>query len=302
MMHDFNEHIKGFISYLKVERNASPLTISVYEKDLKTFINFIRNEHIKSINQVDQTVVRIYLTTLYEQKLSRTSVSRTLSCLRTFYKYLEKDNIVELNPFVHIPLPKQDKLIPGFFYEEELSELFKVNDLSKPAGQRDQALLEVLYATGIRVSECEALTLQQIDFSLGVINVIGKGRKERFIPFGHYAADALTEYINDGRKKLLSKSGVETDYIFLNARGNPVTARGINYILDKLIERSSLTANMHAHKIRHTFATHLLNEGADLRAVQELLGHDNLSSTQVYTHVTKDRLRAVYMKSHPRAK
>lgn len=301
-MDELTKNVKGFISYLKVERNASPLTISVYEKDLHSFIDFIKSEHIKSINQVDQTVVRIYLTKLYEKKLSRTSVSRTLSCLRTFYKYLEKDKLVEQNPFVHIPLPKQDKLIPGFFYQEELSELFKVNDLSKPSGQRDQALLEMLYATGIRVSECATLTVKQIDFSLGVINVIGKGRKERFIPFGQYAADALRQYIDEGRNELLSKSNMETDIVFLNARGNPITTRGINYILDKVIERSSVTANMHPHKLRHTFATHLLNEGADLRTVQELLGHDNLSSTQIYTHVTKDRLRAVYMNSHPRAK
>lgn len=301
-MSNFNEYVKEFISYLKVERNASPLTISVYEKDLYAFIDFIKNEHIKSINQIDQTVVRIYLTHLYDQKLSRTSVSRILSCLRTFYKFLEKDRLVERNPFIHIPLPKQDKLIPGFFYEEELSELFKVNDLSNAAGQRDQALLETLYATGIRVNECASLSLQQIDFSLGIINVIGKGRKERFIPFGKYAEDALRLYIDEGRKELLAKGEKTTDIVFLNARGNPLTTRGINYILDKMIQKTSITANMHPHKLRHTFATHLINEGADLRTVQELLGHDNLSSTQIYTHVTKDRLRAVYMNSHPRAK
>lgn len=301
-VHTMNMYIQRFLTYLQVEKNASTNTINFYEYDLTTFTRFLTKESIHKVEHVDQQSVRLFLTELYERKLSRTSVSRTLSCLRSFYAFLEKDNIIKQNPFAHIPLPKQDKLIPDFFFAEELTELFAISDTTTSIGQRNQALIEILYATGIRVSECEQLQTGQIDFQLGVMNVIGKGRKERFIPFGQYAEDALQRYLNNGRKELLSKSTQETNYVFLNARGKPITARGIRYILDKMMQQTSLTVNMHPHKLRHTFATHLLNEGADLRSVQELLGHDSLSSTQMYTHVTKDRLHRVYMNTHPRAK
>lgn len=301
-VHTIKTHIQQFLTYLQVEKNASNYTIDFYENDLMMFYEFLKREHIQRVEDVSQQSVRVFLTELYGRQLSRTSVSRTLSCLRSFYTFLEKDDIIQQNPFVHIPLPKQNKLIPNFFYAEELSELFAVSDTSTPIGQRDQALIETLYATGIRVSECEQLQVQQIDFPLGMINVIGKGRKERFIPFGQYAADALQHYVTDGRETLLHKADAQTNNVFLNARGNPITSRGIRYILNSMMKKTSLTVDMHPHKLRHTFATHLLNEGADLRSVQELLGHDSLSSTQIYTHVTKDRLHHVYMNTHPRAK
>ena len=295
-------NIQQFLAYLHVEKNASDYTIQFYESDLKMFLTFLEKEQVTRIQDVNQSVVRIFLTELYERKLSRKSVSRTLSCLRSFYTFLEKDHKIEINPFAHIPLPKQDTRIPNFFYEEELSELFEVSDRSTSIGQRNQALIETLYATGIRVSECEQLQLHQIDFHLSVLNVIGKGRKERFIPFGQYAKEALRQYVEDGRKQLTHKASEKSDRVFVNSRGNPITARGIRYVLNSMMKQTSSTVNMHPHKIRHSFATHMLNEGADLRSVQELLGHDNLSSTQIYTHVTKDRLRNVYMNTHPRAK
>lgn len=301
-VHTIETQIQQFLTYLQVEKNASNYTIDFYEQDLRMFSEFLRKEQINRVEYVDQQSVRVFLTELYERKLSRASVSRKLSCLRSFYTFLEKDEIIQQNPFVHIPLPKQDQLIPSFFFAEELSELFEVSDLTTPIGQRNQALLETLYATGIRVSECEQLQIHQIDFHLGIMNVVGKGRKERFIPFGQYAANALQRYLKDGRKELILHANQPTDSVFVNSRGNPITARGIRYILNSMMRETSLTINMHPHKIRHTFATHLLNEGADLRSVQELLGHDNLSSTQIYTHVTKDRLRHVYMNTHPRAK
>lgn len=294
--------LEKFIEYLEVEKNASRYTIEFYERDIVTFLEFLEREHVSNLKDVDQQTIRVFLTELYKRKLSRKSVSRILSCLRSFYKFLEKDALVSNNPFIHIPLPKQEKYIPDFFYHEELAKLFQACDISTPLGQRDQAILELFYATGIRVSECQNLRLHQIDLSLGFINVIGKGRKERYIPFGQYAQEALQTYIKDGRRKLLEKTTNETDYVFLNARGNPLTTRGIYYILENIIKKTALTVKMHPHKLRHTFATHLLNEGADLRTVQELLGHEHLSSTQIYTHITKDRLRNVYMNSHPRAK
>ena len=300
-MTTFNTMLQQFMEYLETEKNASEYTITFYRKDINVFFSFLEVEGIDTLKDVDHQTVRVFLTELYKKRLSRRSVSRTLSCLRSFYTFLEKNEKISQNPFIHISLPKQTKRIPNFFYTEELSELFEASDVTTALGQRDQAILETIYATGMRVSECKELKLHNIDFSIGFLNVIGKGRKERYLPFGQYAQQALQTYIENGRIELLNKSELKTDYVLLNARGNPITSRGIYYILNQIIKRTSLTVQMHPHKLRHTFATHLLNEGADLRTVQELLGHENLSSTQMYTHVTKDRLRNVYMNSHPRA-
>lgn len=247
-------------------------------------------------------MVRVFLTELYQQQLSRKSVSRKLSSLRSFYKFLEREEIVTTNPFFRITLPKASKPIPQFLYTEELKPLFEVNDLTHPLGQRNQAIIETLYATGIRVSECQGLTLDDIDFSIGSMFIRGKGKKERYVLFGQFAETALKTYLNDGRKELLNRSNQPSDVVFLNARGNPLTTRGIQMILKNIVKKAALTVHVHPHKLRHTFATHMLNEGADLRTVQELLGHENLSSTQIYTHVTKEHLRKVYMNSHPRSK
>lgn len=293
---------QAFVEYMQIEKNASPNTVKHYQKDLETFFSFLQSEGELQLNQVDHQVVRLFLTFLYDRKLSRRSVSRTISSLRSFYKYLEREKYVTTNPFINVRLPKTSKPIPNFLYKEELERLFEVNDLNDPLGQRNQALIELLYATGIRVSECQGLHITDVDFSIGTLLVTGKGRKERYVPFGRFAEIALERYIKDGRQELLKKSKNPSEVIFLNARGNPLTDRGIRLILNKIVEQAALTIKIHPHKLRHTFATHMLNEGADLRTVQELLGHDNLSSTQIYTHVTKDRLRNVYMNSHPRAK
>ena len=302
-MMSFEQSKDNFINYLKIEKDASPYTIKFYEIDVNNFLLFLQSESIKEFKDVNHVVVRVFLTQLYDKDLSRRSVARVLSCLRSFYSYLEREGLVKLNPFLHVNLPKQATLIPDFFYEAELAELFKVSDVETPLGQRNQALLEVLYGTGIRVSECVGLKLSSIDFSVGTILVLGKGRKERHVPFGEYAKTALERYIENGRKELAQKNKTldDNEFLFLNARGTPITTRGVRYVLNKIVENAATTVSIHPHKLRHTFATHLLNEGADLRTVQELLGHENLSSTQMYTHVTKDRLRNVYMNSHPRA-
>lgn len=300
-MQKFTSEIEAFIEYLQIEKNASPYTIKYYQNDLEGFFEFLSGEAIDQLNQVDQRVVRLFLTSLYDQQLSRRSVARKISAIRSFYKFMERENKTIMNPFSGITLPKASKPIPGFLYMEELEKLFAINDTSKPLGQRDQALLETLYATGIRVSECQGLSLEDIDFSIGTMFVNGKGRKERYAIFGEFASDALKTYINDGRKQLLQKAEVTNNAVFLNAQGKPITTRGIRLILSKMVEKAALTVRVHPHKLRHTFATHMLNEGADLRTVQELLGHESLSSTQIYTHVTKDHLRAVYMNTHPRA-
>jgi len=290
-----------FVEYLQLEKNASPLTIKYYLNDIDSFQLFLQSEGIRTLEQIEFRLIRIYLTHLYDEQLSRRSVSRKISSLRSFFNFLQREGFISTNPFIHIQLPNTSEHIPSFLYEEELEQLFKVNNLKEPLGQRDQALLEVLYATGMRVSECIQLTIDNIDFSLGTIFVRGKGRKERYVMFGEFAKRALSLYLNEGRNKLLQKSNIETNVVFLNARGRPLTARGVQYIIENIVKKTTLTVHVHPHKLRHTFATHLLNEGADLRIVQELLGHENLSSTQIYTHVTKDHLRQIYMNSHPRA-
>lgn len=291
-----------FKEYLQIEKNASPYTIKYYTKDIEDFLQFLKKEGVAKLHTVDQQIIRLYLTYLYAESLSKRSIARKVSSLRSFYKFLLRENVVTTNPFQQVTMPKTSRLIPGFFYLEEMEALFKKNDLTTPLGQRNQALLEIIYATGIRVSECQQLLMDHIDFSIGTVLVFGKGRKERYVPFGRYAADALQMYINSGRRSLLEKTNESTSYVFLNAHGKPLTTRGIRFIFNKMVEDTAETIHIHPHKLRHSFATHLLNEGADLRTVQELLGHENLSSTQIYTHVTKDRLRNVYMNSHPRAK
>ncbi|WP_226579995.1 tyrosine recombinase XerC [Halobacillus litoralis] len=290
----------SFIEYLQIEKNASPLTVKHYGRDIEEFYEFLTSEHL-TMEQCDYSVIRAFLTRQYEAQYSRKTISRKVSSLRSFFRYLEREQFMKQNPFINVSLPKAEAPIPNFFYEEELERLFKVSDLNTPLGQRNQALLEILYGTGIRVSECVKLKLEDLDFSLGTALVYGKGRKERYVPFGQFASEALLRYIEDGRESLAAKRKDQTKYVFLNARGGPLTADGIRLVLNKMVQNASLTIDIHPHKLRHSFATHLLNEGADLRSVQELLGHEHLSSTQIYTHVTKDRLRNVYMNSHPRA-
>lgn len=301
-MSDFTQKLNMFVEYLQIEKNASPLTVKYYQNDLQSYFNFLYSEGIQSVNDVDDKVVRLYLTTLYDQQLSRRSVSRKVSSMRSFYRFLEREGLLTANPLAQVTLPKLEKTLPGFLYKEELEKLFEANDMTTPTGQRDQAILEILYGTGIRIAECRGLRLSDIDFAIGTILVRGKGFKERYVPFGKFAEIAMETYIQEGRNQLLKNKNEQTDYLFLNARGNPLTERGIRYILNKVVKKAALTVNVHPHKLRHTFATHMLNEGADLRIVQELLGHESLSTTQIYTHVTKDHLRKVYMDSHPRAR
>lgn len=293
--------LQMFIEYLQIEKNCSPLTIENYKRDLEEFFLFLEQEDIKDVTSVEYFVARLFLTKLYERNLSKRTVARKISCLRSFYKFLVREEVARENPFSLVTLPKKEQKLPRFFYEEELRILFSSLDKEKPMGLRDAALLEVLYATGIRISECCVIQLQDVDFSLGTILVHGKGRKDRYVPFGHYAKDAMNEYIQKVRSELISTTAKNHPYLFINFRGDPLTARGARYVLNECMKKASIKGNIHPHKLRHSFATHLLNNGADLRTVQELLGHSNISSTQVYTHVTKERLRNVYNSAHPRA-
>ncbi|MBX9972396.1 tyrosine recombinase XerC [Cytobacillus firmus] len=300
MSENVNVSLKLFIEYLQIEKNYSQYTIEHYQHDISEFFMFMSEQAIADLTKVEYQDVRIFLTDLYNKKMSRKSVARKISSLRSFFKFLLREEKVAENPFALVSIPKAQKKLPEFFYEEEMKQLFDACEASAPLGQRNKALLELLYATGIRVSECSQIRLKDLDMYLSTVLVRGKGSKERYVPFGSFAQDALDTYINHGRKELLSNGNVQ-DNLFLNARGGPLTARGIRTILDKIIEKSSLSGKIHPHMLRHTFATHLMANGADMRTVQELLGHAFLSSTQVYTHVTNEYLKKTYMAHHPRA-
>lgn len=290
-----------FLRYLAIEKNASEHTLINYRRDIEDFYLFMRQQGILSIAAVSYADVRIYLTGLFERNLARKTISRKVSSLRSFFKYNVREEMVTQNPFALVSLPKQHQRLPKFLYEKELAKLFVVEDLTTPLGQRNQAILELLYATGIRVSECTALELIHLDLTMGHALIFGKGRKERYVPIGSYAQSALERYLNNGRKELL-KSDKSQNFVFLNHRGGRLTDRSVRTILNKMVEKASLTNKISPHVLRHTFATHLLDRGADLRAVQELLGHNELATTQIYTHVTKERLRESYMNHHPRAR
>lgn len=296
-----NNSLTLFIEYLQIEKNYSQYTIEHYHHDISEFFMFMTEQSINRLDDVEYLDVRIYLTKLYDEKLARKSVARKISCLRSFFKFLVREKRVSDNPFALAFIPKAEKKLPEFFYEEEMEALFSACESETLLGQRNKALLELLYATGMRVSECSQIRMKDLDMYLSTVLVHGKGNKQRYIPFGSFAHDALQNYIDNGRKSLLSKRDTPNDYLFLNFRGGQLTSRGIRLILDKLIEQSTLTGKIHPHMLRHTFATHLLANGADMRTVQELLGHAFLSSTQVYTHVSNEYLRKTYNTHHPRA-
>ncbi|MEB1810078.1 MAG: tyrosine recombinase XerC [Bacillaceae bacterium] len=294
--------IDEFVFYLQVEKNCSKHTIDNYLLDIDDFLKHMKENNIDEFLSVTYHTVRHYLTTLYDKQYARTSIARRISALRSLYRFLLREGKVNENPFAATHIPKIGKRLPTFMYEQEVEQLFSSFDDENVLDQRDKAILELLYSSGLRVSECCQLKVEDIDFSIGTVFVIGKGKKERYVPVGSYALDALQYYIDDARTQLIGKSKTGPHpALFLNFRGGPLTDRSVREILKKRIEKASLTMHMSPHKLRHTFATHLLNNGADLRVVQELLGHSHLSSTQIYTHVTKDRLKDVYMKHHPRA-
>ena len=295
------DHLTEFLRYIVIERQYSDKTRQAYEDDILDYFAFLKESGDEDYLNVTIQDIRIYLSFLHDKNYSRNTISRKLSSLRSFYQFLMKNGIISENPFSYVQMKRQQAKLPRFFYEKELDTLFDSASGDKPLDYRNVAILEVLYGTGIRVTECTNITLQDIDFDSSVCLIHGKGGKERYVPFGSFAADAIQTYLLEGRAPLMAKNQETHDYLFVNNRGAPITDAGIQYILKKLIESSSLTTDIHPHMFRHTFATHLLNNGADLRTVQELLGHSSLSSTQIYTHVTTDALQKSYRHFHPRA-
>lgn len=293
--------INEFVNYLIHERNYSDLTKEAYTDDLEHFLAFLKETGDSNLLEIDLADARIYLSRLSDEDFSRASISRKISSLRAFYHYLQSHAFIEDNPFSYLHIKKSGLQLPNFFYDEEMEILFNAASGSEPLDYRNVALLEVLFGTGIRVSECKDLELAHIDLDFGVLLARGKGNRERYVPFGEYAAVALTEYLEKSRKVLMKRYQKDHNYLFISQYGDPISVSGIQYVLDRLIKKTELTSSMHPHKLRHSFATHLLNNGADMRTVQELLGHKSLSSTQIYTHVTKEHLLKDYNKFHPRA-
>lgn len=300
-MYSSEKLINEFVNYLIHERNYSDLTKEAYADDIKHFMDFLKETGDSDLLKIDLADARIYLSRLSNEGFSRASISRKISSLRAFYHYLQSHAFIEDNPFSYLHIKKSGLQLPNFFYDEEMDILFKAAVGNEPLDYRNVALLEVLFGTGIRVSECTELKLEHVDLSSGVLLARGKGDRERYVPFGEYAKIAIEEYLEKTRTVLMTKYKKDHEYLFVSQYGDPLSVSGVQYVLDNLIKKTSLTSSMHPHKLRHSFATHLLNNGADMRTVQELLGHKSLSSTQIYTHVTKEHLLKDYKQFHPRA-
>ncbi|MFH0913657.1 MAG: tyrosine recombinase XerC [Candidatus Omnitrophota bacterium] len=283
-------YIEKFIRYLEIEKNYSKHTVSNYRLDLDGFSKFLGDLDVANI---DYLLLRKYLATQKEKNFKARTINRHLSTLRSFFKFLVREGYLKTNPIASLSSPKQEKYLPLFLTEEEVGRLIASVKPKDKQGIRDRAVLETFYSTGIRVSELVGLDVEDVDFIGGIIKVLGKGRKERIVPIGDIAISAIRAYL-EIRKK-------EPEALFLNKNGRRITDRGIRNVVGKYIRMASIRQGVSCHTLRHSFATHLLNRGADLRSVQELLGHVNLSTTQIYTHLTTDRLKSVYDKAHPRA-
>jgi integrase/recombinase XerC len=286
-------YVDKFIRYLEIEREVSPYTSLNYRVDFKRFAQFLGK---KRLEDVDYLFIRYFLADLRHKNLSRASIARILSSLRSFFKFLVREKLVKTNPLSGIATPKKEKKLPVFMQEAEVSKLIEA-----PAGDilglRDKAILETLYSTGMRVSELVNMDIDKCDFVGGVIKVFGKGKKERLTPIGGKASHAIDDYMKASRP-IRSR---EKKAIFLNKNGKRITDRSVRRVIDRYVKKVSLQNKISPHTLRHSFATHLLNRGADLRSVQELLGHASLSTTQIYTHISTERMKEAYQKAHPRA-
>lgn len=289
--------LEEYMNYLLYQRNYSIHTIRSYQENLDLFFKYLKIENL-SYNNLTYQDIRPFFNYLANKKYSNASTAHIISSIRGFYKFLNRQNVITLNPFALVSTPKQDKKIPKFLYYDELEILFQVPDLTTSKGIRDRLILELLYATGMRASELVSVKVSDIDFSNKQIKILGKGNKERYVYFGDYALEYLNLYLNQAREKLLKHP---SDYLLINNKGTPLETRGVRVIINDLINKSSLDTKISPHALRHTFATHLLNEGCDILSVQELLGHQSLKATQIYTHVTDEKLKNVYLHTHPRS-
>ncbi|MGB9919453.1 MAG: tyrosine recombinase XerC [Moorellales bacterium] len=290
--------LAAFLQYLHLARAASEHTLRAYRVDIEEFLQFCRERGV-TMEQVDTWMVRAYLASLYRREVGRATVARKLAALRSFYRYLLREGRISANPFRVVRAPKIGRRLPRFLYYHEIEALLALPKTSTARGKRDRALLECLYATGARVEEIVRLNLSDLRLEEGWALVRGKGGKERLVFLGEKAVAALRCYLETGRPHLVGKKSSEA--VFLNRRGERLTQRGVRYLVYRYLQKAGLDKRVGPHTFRHSFATHLVERGADLRTVQELLGHASLSTTQIYTHVSGARLRSVYERTHPRA-
>ena len=294
--------INEFKSHLKDEKNYSNHTILSYETDLWQFYRYLISlNKTNSIHDINHYTIRKYIVYLKENNFSRKSIARKISTLRSFFKYLLKERTILSNPSLNLITPKIDKKLPGFLYVQENNQLIDSINIRTSKGKRDKAILEILYGTGMRVSELTNLDMNDIDFDEKMVRVFGKGSKERILPLNQHCIEALDNYLSVRKSFYLKGKKINRNILFLNRFGNRLTARSICRIINQCLMNSGLDKKISPHVLRHTFASHLLGGGADLRSVQELLGHESLSTTQIYTHITKERLKSIYQKSHPRS-
>ncbi|HMS33950.1 MAG TPA: site-specific tyrosine recombinase XerD [Ignavibacteria bacterium] len=306
MIDEYILYKKLFTDYLRVEKSLSENTISAYSSDLDKFFKFAEDEeHVTLIRDVTEETVIHFLNYISgslnksQQKFSGKSISRFISSLKSFFKFLEAENITVINPLENIESPRSPRLLPEVLSVEEIDKLLSVQDLGNKLELRDKALLETLYASGLRVSEAISLKISDIYFEEGFLKVLGKGSKERIVPVGNTALKFITKYINESRMLLRKK--LSHDYLFLNFRGSRLSRMGILDIIKKHCIRAGIKKSAHPHTLRHSFATHLLQGGADIRIIQEMLGHADISTTQIYTHIDKEYLIEVHKSFHPRA-
>jgi integrase/recombinase XerC len=292
------KEISQFLTSLKHERNASPHTIASYRRDLLQLARYLEERKIV-LRRIDNVILRGFLAQLQENKNKKSTVARKLAAMRSFFQFCIKKKWLEDNPAKAVATPKQEKHVPSFLSEDEMAEFLDLPQTTQPLDLRDKATLELLYATGMRVSELAGLNLDDLNFSERLIRVRGKGKKERLVPFGKKAEDSLTFYIRS--RPQINKGNIEDKALFLNYRGQRLSSRSVERIVDKYIRLTALRRKISPHSLRHSFASHLLSRGADLRVIQELLGHESLATTQKYTHLDLKQLLEVYKKSHPRS-
>ncbi|MCA9064671.1 MAG: tyrosine recombinase XerC [Planctomycetaceae bacterium] len=294
--------IPSFLNHLRVEKNASPLTIKSYADDLTHLVEFFTEQtgRVPAPREVEVGILRSYVAYLHECGYARTTVARRLACLRTFFRYCNREGICETNPAKPLRTPRAGRKLPHFLTTEQIDALLQAPPANNDQGVRDRAILETMYSAGLRVAELVGLNLSDWDRSAGIIRVMGKGRKERISPIGSYAAKALDQWLQLRRPDPKAKDA-DRNAMFLNRFGRRLTTRSIGRMLEKHIATAGLSSQTSPHTLRHSFATHLLDGGADLRSVQELLGHKSLTTTQIYTHVSTRRLRETYEKAHPHA-
>lgn len=299
-----NKPLNDFLDYLKHQRAFSDETIRSYRSDTELFFEYLLKNNIL-FDAVNQEVIRAYLSDMIERRASKKTLKRHLASLRHFYSFLVEGKLIKQNPFLVIHSPKTGFRLPSVFSYPQIERLFQANQKrSDPLVVRDIAILEILYASGLRVSELVKLTLQDVDLKQRMMRILGKGSKERWVPLTKNAQDAISHYLNQLRNLLLLKNPhhVIENRVFLSDLGRPLTTRGVQYILKSIEKKTGVFLDLKPHALRHSFATHLLEKGADLRMIQELLGHASLNTTQIYTHVSAEAMKEDYLKAHPRAK